>query len=101
LKIAKSPDTIVTPACAFEPPFTTFELQRLGPIMKEMLPPQTWKDSVTFTRAMTTLKVTSPLQILLEKMQTKHLDFQHLTEQNSLIQKHSSLACDNSCNACH
>lgn len=84
-KIAKSPDTLVTPADALDSPFIAFELQRLAPIMKEMLPPQTLQDSVTCTRAMATLKATSLLQILLEKMQTQHLDFQHLTKQNSLI----------------
>jgi hypothetical protein len=83
LKIAKSPDTLVTPADARDSPFKVFEFQRLAPIMKEMLPPQTLQHSVTCTRAMATLKATSLLQILLEKMQTKH--FQHLTKQNSLI----------------
>jgi hypothetical protein len=41
LKIAKSPDTIVAPADAAERPLKAFKLQRLAPIAKEMLPPET------------------------------------------------------------
>ena len=41
LKIAKSPDTMVAPADAIDPPLKAFKLQRLAPITKEMLPPAT------------------------------------------------------------
>ncbi len=41
LKIAKSPDTMVAPAFAIDPPLKAFILQRLAPITKEMLPPAT------------------------------------------------------------
>jgi hypothetical protein len=41
LKIAKSPDTIVAPADATESPLKAFKLQRMAPITKEMLPPET------------------------------------------------------------
>jgi hypothetical protein len=41
LKIVKSPDTIVVPADMSESPLNAFELQRLAPITKEMLPPET------------------------------------------------------------
>jgi hypothetical protein len=41
LKIAKSPATIVAPADASERPLKAFTLQRLAPITKEMLPPET------------------------------------------------------------
>jgi hypothetical protein len=41
LKIAKSSDTIVAPADATKKPEKAFELQRLAPITKEMLPPET------------------------------------------------------------
>ncbi len=41
LKFAKSPDTIVEPADTVDLPLKAFELQRLAPMMKEMLPPQT------------------------------------------------------------
>jgi hypothetical protein len=41
LKIAESPDTIVAPADATERPLKAFKLQRLAPIAKEMLPPET------------------------------------------------------------
>ncbi len=46
LKIANSPDTIVEPADKSDKPSTAFELHRLAPMMKEMLPPETWTDSV-------------------------------------------------------
>jgi hypothetical protein len=46
LKIAKNPDTIVEPADTSDPPFIAFELHRLAPMMKEMLPPQTWTNFV-------------------------------------------------------
>jgi hypothetical protein len=41
LKIVKSPDTMVAPADATERPLKAFKLQRLAPITKEMLPPET------------------------------------------------------------
>jgi hypothetical protein len=46
LKIAKNPDTIVEPADTSDLPFIAFELHRLAPMMKEMLPPQTWTNFV-------------------------------------------------------
>jgi hypothetical protein len=41
LKITKSPDTFVAPADTFDLPLTELKLQRLGPMTKDMLPPQT------------------------------------------------------------
>jgi hypothetical protein len=41
LKIANSLDTTVVPADTFELPLKEFELHRLDPMMKEMLPPPT------------------------------------------------------------
>jgi hypothetical protein len=41
LKIAESPDTIVPPLETTDPLLNVFELHRLAPIMREMLPPKT------------------------------------------------------------
>ena len=46
LKIALSPDTMVEPADTSDLPLKVFELHRLAPMMKEMLPPQTWTNFV-------------------------------------------------------
>jgi hypothetical protein len=46
LKITLSPDTIVEPADTSDLPLIAFELHRLAPMMKEMLPPQTWTNFV-------------------------------------------------------
>ena len=65
LKIANSLDTIVAPAETFDMPLRPFELHRLAPMMKEMLPPPTWIDCITIfdnTQSDFTL-----LQNLLEK----------------------------------
>ena len=48
LKIAESPDTIVEPADESDKPLKAFELHTLAPMMKEMLPPETWTDSVRY-----------------------------------------------------
>jgi hypothetical protein len=46
LKIALSPDTIVEPADTSDLPLKVFELNRLAPMIKEMLPPHTWTNFV-------------------------------------------------------
>jgi len=48
LKINKSLDTTVTPADTSDSPPKAFELHRLAPTLKEMLPPQTWTNSVRY-----------------------------------------------------